>query len=230
MRTTGDPLGSGRSADVYAIDDAWVLRRYRHVADVASEAALMRYLYGRGYPVPQIRPDHPAGLVLQSGTDLVMRRLSGPTMAQAMLAGAMPAAEGGTTLARLLRQLHGLPARGSRTLEARILHLDLHPENVMLTADGPVVIDWSNAEEGPPGLDWAMSALILAQAALGSPPEVAVGIGEGLAALLGDAGDEVDALAHLPQAAARRAANPGLSRLEIARLDEAVAMVRAAAG
>jgi aminoglycoside phosphotransferase (APT) family kinase protein len=202
MQTTGDPLGSGRSADVYAIDDAWVLRRYRHVADVASEAALMRYLYGRGYPVPRTRPDHPAGLV----------------------------AEGGTTLARLLRQLHGIPARGSRTPEARILHLDLHPENVMLTADGPVVIDWSNAEEGPPGLDWAMSALILAQAALGSPPDVAAGIGIGLAALLGNAGGDVDALAHLPQAAARRAADPCMSRLEIARLDEAVAMVRAAAG
>lgn len=142
----------------------------------------------------------------------------------------MPAEEGGTTLARLLRQLHGLPARGSGTLEARILHLDLHPENVMLTADGPVVIDWSNAEEGPPGLDWAMSALILAQAALGSPPKIAAGIGTGLTALLGNAGHEVDALAHLPQAAARRAANPGLSRLEIARLDEAVAMVRAATG
>ena len=228
MQTTGDPLGSGRSADVYAIDEAWVLRRYRHVADVVSEAALMRYLYGHGYPVPQVRPDHPA--CLDPGTDLVMRRLSGPTMAQAMLAGAMPAEDGGATLARLLGRLHAVPARRSHTREARVLHLDLHPENVMLTKDGPVVIDWSNADEGPPGLDWAMSALILAQAALGSPPEIAVGIGKGLAALLGNAGDEVDALAHLPQAKARRAADPGMSRLEIAQLDEAVAMVRATTG
>jgi aminoglycoside phosphotransferase (APT) family kinase protein len=230
MEARGHPLGSGRSADVYAIDDAWVLRRYRHVAEVASETALMRYLYGHGYPVPQVRPDHPAGLLLEPGTDLVMRRLSGPTMAQAMLAGAMAAEEGGVTLARLLRRLHAVPARGSRAPEARILHLDLHPENVMLTADGPVVIDWSNADEGSPGLDWAMSALILAQVALGSPPDVAAGIGIGLTALLGNAGDEVDTLAHLPQAAARRAADPGLSRPEIARLDEAVAMVRAATG
>jgi len=33
---------------------------------------------------------------------------------------------------------------------ARIVHLDLHPENVMLTVSGPVVIDWRNATDGDP--------------------------------------------------------------------------------
>ncbi len=33
----------------------------------------------------------------------------------------------------------------------RIVHLDLHPGNVMLTAGGPVVIDWTNVAAGPPG-------------------------------------------------------------------------------
>jgi aminoglycoside phosphotransferase (APT) family kinase protein len=41
------------------------------------------------------------------------------------------------------------PSRSSR--------LDLHPENVMITADGPVVTDWTNAADGPPELDLAMT-------------------------------------------------------------------------
>ncbi|MFF4396554.1 phosphotransferase family protein [Streptomyces sp. NPDC001480] len=70
-------------------------------------------------------------------------------------------------LARLLRLLHAVPARDSADPGARVLHLDLHPDNVILTPDGPRVIDWSNAEDGPPGLDWGTSAVILAQVAVG---------------------------------------------------------------
>ncbi|GAB2623471.1 hypothetical protein Aab01nite_16680 [Paractinoplanes abujensis] len=49
-----------------------------------------------------------------------------------------------------------------------VLHLDLHPENVVITADGPVVIDWRNARNGEPDLDTAFTALILAQVATGA--------------------------------------------------------------
>jgi Phosphotransferase enzyme family len=42
------------------------------------------------------------------------------------------------------------------------VHLDLHPGNVMLTAGGPVVIDWTNAAAGPAGADVAMAGLIMA--------------------------------------------------------------------
>ncbi|CAM5339053.1 phosphotransferase [Streptomyces californicus] len=47
-----------------------------------------------------------------------------------------------------------------------MLHLDLHPENVVLTEAGAVLVDWSTAAEGRPGLDRAMSALTLARTAL----------------------------------------------------------------
>ena len=43
-----------------------------------------------------------------------------------------------------------------------IAHLDLHPDNVVLTVDGPVVIDWSNAAVGVSGLDAANTWLTLA--------------------------------------------------------------------
>jgi aminoglycoside phosphotransferase (APT) family kinase protein len=167
MPVTGKLIGSGRTADVYEIDEAWVLRRNREDwGDAAAEGAVMEHVRAHGYPVPRVRtgasPDSRA-----SRTDLVMERLTGPTMLEAFVAGAIDAREAGTVLAALLRQLHAIPGRRPGT---RVLHLDLHPENVLLTADGPRVIDWGTAEDGDPGLDWGLSAIILAQVAVDDPP------------------------------------------------------------
>ena len=50
----------------------------------------------------------------------------------------------------------------------RIIHLDLHPLNVLMSRRGPVVIDWSNAAPGDPLTDVA-SDLRAARAARRSP-------------------------------------------------------------
>ncbi|MFJ8590288.1 phosphotransferase [Streptomyces sp. NPDC093598] len=105
MPTTppGKLLGSGRRADVYEIDEAWVLRRERDGGgDAAAEGAVMAHVHAHGCPVPRVRPSG-------SRTDLVMERLTGPTMLQACLAGTLDAAEAGSILARLLRDLHAGP-------------------------------------------------------------------------------------------------------------------------
>ena len=128
-----DLLGSGREADVYAIGAGRVLRRYRRGDDATVEARLMTYLRGRGFPVPEVFEAHEA--------DLIMERLDGPTMTEAMTAGRLGVAEGAATLIRLHHRLHELPPRLGRAPGDRILHRDLHPDNVMLTARGPVVID-----------------------------------------------------------------------------------------
>ncbi|MFC7592741.1 phosphotransferase [Nonomuraea antimicrobica] len=49
-------LGAGRSADVYAIGDGRVLRRYRVAIDARRETAVMAYVAGHGYPVPEVYP------------------------------------------------------------------------------------------------------------------------------------------------------------------------------
>ena len=117
----------------------------------------MTYVGGHGFPVPAV--------FAAAGTDVVLERLDGPTMAEAGMAGELSMTDAAAMLADLLRQLHALPARsGSGT----VLHLDLHPENVMLTRRGPVVIDWRNGDDGPGDLDTALTALILAQVAIGS--------------------------------------------------------------
>ncbi|UOB13252.1 phosphotransferase [Streptomyces sp. HP-A2021] len=208
MPTTppGRLLGSGRRADVYALDEGWVLRREREGGgDAAGEGAVMQHVHAHGYPVPRVRPTG-------SRTDLVMERLSGPTMLQACLAGTLDPTEAGSILARLLRRLHTVPALRSTDPAVRVLHLDLHPENVILTPDGPRVIDWSNTEEGEPVLDRAVSAVILAQAAvagdhLSSPARTM------LTALLADASPLTRPA--LTEALRRRSADPTMSRAEV---------------
>jgi aminoglycoside phosphotransferase (APT) family kinase protein len=207
-------------ADVYEMDEAWVLRRYRDpYGDAAAEAVVMDHVRGHGYPVPGVRS--------ATRSDLVMERLTGPTMGEALQEGRIGPAEGGAMLARLLRDLHALPARHFADPAVSVLHLDLHPLNVIITADGPKVIDWDTAEEGSPGLDWGMSAVILAQVALTGEPRVE-GLRELLAAMLaGQEGPSALTEAGLREACVRRAANPTMTRREVEVLKEAEDLIRA---
>lgn len=219
---TGQLLGSGRTADVYALDGSWVLRRNRDRSDTTEELAVMSYVGAFGFPVPRIGPPADGA----RPTDLVLQRLTGPTMAEALLAGTLGAAEAGALLARLLRELHAIPPRVSANPEDCVLHLDLHPENVMLTDRGAVVIDWSTAAEGPPGLDRAMSALTLARITLDPAFPAAAEVRTLLAALLAELADDGGASAtDLALARTRQRANPCLTESEQGRLDGAVELV-----
>jgi Ser/Thr protein kinase RdoA (MazF antagonist) len=153
---------------------------------------------------------------------MVMERLDGPTMAQAAVAGTLSLLEAAEMMAELLQRLHELPARSG---VGTIVHLDLHPENVLLTGRGPVVIDWRNAGDGPGDLDTALSALILAQVAIGSI-EHALEVSAGV---LLDRFLELapgDPLRLLDDAVALRSRQLTLSREEIDMLDTAAARVR----
>ncbi|MFI6402951.1 phosphotransferase [Streptomyces sp. NPDC050548] len=224
----GKLIGSGRTADVYEIDEAWVLRRNREDwGDAAAEGAVMEHVRAYGYPVPRVRvrpgdsPTSPTSPT--SRTDLVMERLTGPTMVEALTAGAIDAREAGTVLAALLRQLHAIPGRRPGT---RVLHLDLHPENVLLTPAGPHVIDWGTTEDGDPGLDWGLSAIILAQVAVDDLP-IADPARAVLAALLADPADLTEA--GLEEARRRRAANPTMTAHEVELLGAAEELIRSLA-
>lgn len=198
---------------MYALDGARVLRRYRTGGDVRAEADVMRHLYARGYPVPKVHHT--------DGVDLVLDRLSGPTLAEALVAGVINVRSAAHVLADLHARLHALPAARSAGPETRILHLDLHPENVILTTAGPVVIDWANATEGPPELDIAMTAVILAEVATDRASPLSEPAGELLAAYL----VEVGPVRLVERAASVRA---GLGPLDAGRLAEATALVRQA--
>jgi len=171
-----DLIASGRDADVYALDDARVLRRYRDGRSAEPEAAIIRAVDAAGYPTPTV--------LAVEGPDLVLERVAGPTLAGAILTGAVTASQAGAMLAGLHDELHALPWDGGA-----MLHLDLHPANVILSPERPVVIDWSNARPGDPGLDVALTALICAQVALDPamaslPPEMLPSVAEGMRTVL----------------------------------------------
>ncbi|WP_425559662.1 phosphotransferase [Kitasatospora terrestris] len=214
----GELLGIGRTADVYALDDGRVLRRYRDGSDTAGELAVMTHLARHDYPVAAAWPGTAPG-------ELVMERLAGPTLREALASGTTGPEEAGELLADLLRRLHAVPARHSADPAHRILHLDFHPENVMLAPRGPVVIDWATADEGEPGLDVAMSALILAQAAVTMPA-----VAELARALLVPFLRRLEppTAGQLERVRAIRAANPTLTEAETAGLGQALELIRAA--
>jgi tRNA A-37 threonylcarbamoyl transferase component Bud32 len=210
------PLASGRDADVYAIDTDRVLRRYRNGGNVTTEAAVMIYLSEHGFPVPAVYD--------ASGTDLIMQRVHGPSLLAAMRSTKVDISSAATTLAALHHRLRRVPARISRDPTVRMLHLDLHPDNVLLAPNGPMLIDWRNTTEGEPDLDVAMSALILAQVAVSDLPDLAR-IGRALLpAFLSEVNGQP--LRQLDRALALRGADRNLSHREAADLAQAGDLVR----
>jgi aminoglycoside phosphotransferase (APT) family kinase protein len=144
-------LGRGRAADVFDLGGGRVLRRYRMVQSdsVEREAHAMQHLRAHGAPVPQV--------FSAEGTDIVMERLDGPTMLDVLKSRPWRAAAIGRELYGLHTRIHRIPA-GAIDLRRfgegdSILHLDLHPDNVIVTADGPMIIDWSNVAVGDPLAD-----------------------------------------------------------------------------
>ncbi|MEV6609448.1 phosphotransferase [Kutzneria sp. NPDC051319] len=196
-------LAKGRDADVFDIGNGRVLRRCRYDGDVAKEAAVMRRLRADGFPVPAVYE--------ASGRDLVMERVPGPSLLAAMSSGDKGVVEAAEIMLALHEKLRGVG----------ILHLDLHPDNILLGPDGPVLIDWTNSAEGPPELDAAVSALILAQVAVGEA--ALAGLAEGL---LREFAPRTDAVAELNRAVEYRRANPTMTERELADLDRAAELVR----
>jgi aminoglycoside phosphotransferase (APT) family kinase protein len=153
----GALVGTGRSADVFELGDAKVLRRYREPRDTEREVATMEYARQHGYPVPAARA--------LSDTEIAMERVTGPSMLADMGHRPWRVRPHARTLALLHRRLHSIPPPD--WLEAPFgkgdlfLHLDLHPDNVLLGEKGPVVIDWPNAAKGPPEVDVAHTLLVL---------------------------------------------------------------------
>ncbi|MET9339592.1 aminoglycoside phosphotransferase family protein [Nonomuraea sp. NPDC003804] len=157
-------IARGRDADVYALDGSKVLRRYRSGGPTEQEARLMAHLAACGFPVPRV---HEA-----TGTDMVLDRVPGPTMLETLTRRPWQAGSLGRLLGALHDRLHALPAphwlptRFASQAGNRILHLDFHPGNVILSPAGPVVIDWRNAAAGDPAADVAMTLVTIGNADL----------------------------------------------------------------
>jgi aminoglycoside phosphotransferase (APT) family kinase protein len=136
-------LAQGRDAEIYDLGDGRVLRK-----------AVMAHAHAAGVPVPFVHDVTADGAI-------VMDRVDGPTLLAELLVAPEGVDEAMRILVELHDRVHAVTAPADlkrRSLPGdRLLHLDLHVLNVIRTADGPVLIDWTNAIAGPPEADLAMT-------------------------------------------------------------------------
>lgn len=140
-------IAAGRASEIVDLGDGRVLRSFKGQGYPAREARIMEHARAHGFPVPavfEVREDA-----------LVLELVDGPTMAADLGRHPWRLSRHARTLAGLHARLHEIQFEGER-----LIHLDLHPENVLLSARGPVVIDWTNAQAGDPGLDVALTWVI----------------------------------------------------------------------
>ena len=220
MKQPGPRLAAGRDADIFDYGPGLVLRRSRRGRSLAGEARIMEYARAQGYPVPAVEE------VSDDGLSMVMERVDGVDMVATVIRHPWTIRHQGRLLADLHQRLHALEApdwlgpapvgRGQR-----LLHLDLHPLNVLMSPAGPVVIDWTNACRGDPAVDVALTwALMVA----GDVPR-----GRVLSALVGrvrsvlvrsflDASDQDAARIVLPEVVAWKVKDPNISVVEQGRM------------
>jgi aminoglycoside phosphotransferase (APT) family kinase protein len=172
----GTLIGAGRNADVYDLGDGRVLRRYRDGRDaerVGAEALIMTRARASGVPVPEVFD--------VSGADIVMERAAGPTMLDTLARRPWTVPAQATLLARLHELVHAVPLSGLPELATlpgwtgpadgdALLHRDLHPQNVIHTERGPIIIDWEGAARGPAIADVGLTWVIIAFSEVPLPP------------------------------------------------------------
>lgn len=183
-------IGEGRVAEIFEWEPGTVVKIYRSPDDdktVAAEADITRRVHAVGAPVPRCD-----GLVRVNGrTGLVLERLDGPSMGDALLAGRVDevAHELGVLHADIhLRSGDGFPSMSDRVISRaerslpqdltsairrlvfeladgdRLLHGDLHPYNVVSDDTRWMAIDWDNAYSGPPAADVARTVFLIREA------------------------------------------------------------------
>lgn len=108
---------------------------------------MMRVAGEHGIRVPavhEVRPDA-----------LVMEFIPGETLLERIWGRPWATPGAAAVIAELHERVHAISFDG-----ARLVHFDLHPDNVLLGPDGPVLIDWTNARGGDPDADVALTWLI----------------------------------------------------------------------
>jgi Ser/Thr protein kinase RdoA (MazF antagonist) len=164
----------GRSGSAWG-DGEVVLRVGERVADeVLAASAAAGHL-----PVPRVLDR----LELEGVCAVLLERLPGRPAGALALDSPGRAAAAGSACGELhdaMAEITAPPgvrdAPGATCRERRLLHLDLHPFNVLVDDDGEPtgVIDWANAAAGDPELDrartWSLLTLDPAARELGNDP------------------------------------------------------------
>ncbi len=187
----GPRIGQGKPAEVFAWGDNQVLKLYREGwprAKVEQEARLIQVAYSTSLPVynvmdvvevegrPGIIMEHIRGTSMQKTVEaspmkfVTLAPLLSELHAQvhAISVSGLPSQrqhmEGQIRAAQVLSEdikqkaLHAL----ARLPEGNTLcHGDFHPDNIMMTAKGPIIIDWCMATQGNPLADVANTKVLI---------------------------------------------------------------------
>ena len=198
MKALDKPIASGRTAEVYAWDEGTVLKLFyawcpTHWADQETRTA--RLVNQAGIPSPAILDlvtvNERQGIVYQriEGPSMLDAIIKNPLMSLnharklALLHAEMHRCAGDELASQrssvtwainhasdlsdecrqvILDKLKHLPDG------ERLCHGDFHPGNIIMTRQGPLVIDWMTAVRGNPAADIARTYLMLS---LGDAPE-----------------------------------------------------------
>lgn len=198
IATKGEVIGRGRTAEIFAWGDRRALKLFYagwSSSDVEAEADQSRRIYEAGLPAPAVdgvmRVDGRYGVLYErlEGPTMLNRLGVQPWL---IIRLAHMLAELHVKIHSI--RVQGLPAQRKR-LEKKILaahklpsniaqaaldrlarlpdgdvvcHGDFHPDNVVLSPRGPIIIDWSEATHGDPLADVARTSLMFLLASL--PP------------------------------------------------------------
>ncbi|GAA4434001.1 hypothetical protein GCM10023169_41050 [Georgenia halophila] len=215
----GRLLARGRDADIYDLGGGLVLRRARDGRSLATEAALMAAARAGGAPVPAVHE------VTDDG-GIVLDKVVGPTLQAELVRRPWRTSAVAGLVHDLHEAVHRVPAPAEVAPSGipgdTLLHLDLHPMNVLMSPDGPVLIDWANARSGPPEADLANTWIILATSTVDAPWWMRATVATFRKRFVADyaAGlDQAAVTAVLPEMAARRARDRNVRDDERRRLE-----------
>jgi uncharacterized protein (TIGR02172 family) len=195
-----DPIAVGRTAEIYAWDADHVLKLFRAwmpASAAAYEARIARAVYETGIRVPAVGDvvtvEGRAGILYERIEGVSMMTALG-RQPWKFARFARDLADLHAEMHR--HRTPELPAQKERLIEKinaagpladhlkvkavqaltampddnRLCHGDFHPDNVLITDEGPMIIDWVDATQGHPMADVARTSLLLSTGAL--PPEV----------------------------------------------------------
>ncbi|MBG0786154.1 MAG: phosphotransferase [Anaerolineaceae bacterium] len=189
--TVKELIAKGRTAEVYAVNDEWILKLFYDWCPtewIEKEAALAERISSFALPSPKFigtyqdkerqgiiyeRVNGPTMLALANQKPWLVVRLAKQfaelqTEIHKQEVSGLPSQR--ESLMRVIEEVDDLPDDlKSRVLDLlrtlpdgkALCHFDFHPDQVILTDGGPMVLDWMTAKQGNPLSDVARTGIIL---------------------------------------------------------------------
>jgi uncharacterized protein (TIGR02172 family) len=189
----GQVIGLGRTAEILAWDENQILKLFRDgwsISSVEWEENVARKVSEAGLPVPAVfgivKVENRHGIIYErvDGSSMLQELVSKPRelehfasmfarlhaqmhclkikglppqrqLLEKKIHNAKPLSE--TRRNATLKALHKLPD------DDVLCHGDFHPDNILMSSRGPVVIDWNDATQGNSQADIARTLLLLNQ-------------------------------------------------------------------